>query len=237
MPRRKVYRKRKVVRRKRLINRRKGGGRAMVRTLVNRGPSFLPDQYKTKLKFTQRVFLNAIGGIITQKVFRGNSAFDPDFALGGNTPVGYDQLATLYNRYRVDASSISITAFPQDVTDVQSAHRIVLLPIVTPPTLVVSTQMAQLAGMTYAKETTQGYGAEKAMRIRGYMTTAKMVNKKIVSDVDYQAEIGLSPAKQWYWVIYASEWQEAVSYALVLEVKMSFWVSFYERKAILGTIG
>jgi hypothetical protein len=37
----------------------------------------------------------------SNNVFRLNSIFDPDSAVGGTQPYGYDQLAALYNRYRV----------------------------------------------------------------------------------------------------------------------------------------
>jgi len=237
MPRRKGYRKRKVIRRKRRAGPRRGGGRGKAGpyTMVNRGPSFLPDVYKTMLRFTQRVALAGTSGSIALKIFRGNSAYDPDFASGGESPVGFQPLSKLYNLYRVDASSISITAYPSTVNYTDAAHRIVLIPMPILPT--TPAEIVDIAGMTYAKESTQGYGAEKALRLRSYMTLKKMFNRRVVNDLDFQATIGLSPAYQWYWAIYATDWDQTSDWAMTLEVKMKFWVTFSERQPIdSGTV-
>lgn len=45
----------------------------------------------------------------TQAVYRLNSLFDPYFTGSGHQPYGFDQIAALYNRYRVDRVSFKIT--------------------------------------------------------------------------------------------------------------------------------
>ncbi len=41
-------------------------------------------------------------------VFRANSVFDPDFAIGGHQPRGFDQLASLYDEYIVTKAVITV---------------------------------------------------------------------------------------------------------------------------------
>lgn len=44
------------------------------------------------------------------RVFRGNSLYDPDYAVGGDQPMGFDQMAGLYTKYYVKASALKVTS-------------------------------------------------------------------------------------------------------------------------------
>lgn len=68
---------------------------------VNRALSPIPQRYITKMKYAGTVLTNDSGNYI----FSINSLFDPDLSGGGHQPYGFDQLAALYNRYRVISCS------------------------------------------------------------------------------------------------------------------------------------
>lgn len=51
---------------------------------------------------------NTGGAIFYQQVMRGNSVFDPDYTGAGRQPTFFDQMAALYNRYTVRASTCKV---------------------------------------------------------------------------------------------------------------------------------
>jgi hypothetical protein len=63
--------------------------------------SFLDPHMYVTLKYTESVTTSVATTLGSNSVFRLNSIFDPNAAVGGTQPYGYDQLAALYNRYRV----------------------------------------------------------------------------------------------------------------------------------------
>jgi len=83
-------------------------------TMVNRNPSVLiAPRYITKLKYAERYSFSAPGSNLAGvQVFNLNSIFDPDRTGVGHQPLGRDQLALLYNRYRVFAVSWQIAFQP-----------------------------------------------------------------------------------------------------------------------------
>ncbi len=45
----------------------------------------------------------------TDKSFRLNSLYDPDYSAGGHQPYGFDQMAAFYNKYLVTKALVEIT--------------------------------------------------------------------------------------------------------------------------------
>lgn len=83
--------------------RRKANGRKTV--LVNRSLQPIAQRYIAKLKYVESVVLSAVS---QPYAFRINSLFDPNSSGIGRQPYGFDQLAALYNRYRVIAVKMRI---------------------------------------------------------------------------------------------------------------------------------
>lgn len=63
--------------------------------------TFLDPHMFITLRYAQSVTTSTLTGAGNTNIFRLNSIFDPDAAVGGTQPYGYDQAAALYNRYRV----------------------------------------------------------------------------------------------------------------------------------------
>ncbi len=63
--------------------------------------TFLDPHMYVTLRYAQSVSTSVLTTAGSQSTFRLNSIFDPDSAVGGTQPYGYDQLSALYNRYRV----------------------------------------------------------------------------------------------------------------------------------------
>lgn len=56
----------------------------------------------------------AVSSAITNTQFRFNSLFDPDVALGGHQPYGFDQWMAMYTRYTVISATAKLTCNPTD---------------------------------------------------------------------------------------------------------------------------
>lgn len=119
---------RKYARKNKLIRRKRWARPARKTVNVNRALNPIPQRYITKLKYSQVLSTDSVLGSYKMNL---NSLFDPDFSGGGHQPYGFDQLAALYNRYRViscgyriqlavvgTGPSIMLTAMPsnQNVT-------------------------------------------------------------------------------------------------------------------------
>ncbi len=63
--------------------------------------TFLDPHMFITLRYAESVTTSTLTGAANTNVFRLNSIFDPNAAVGGTQPYGYDQAAALYNRYRV----------------------------------------------------------------------------------------------------------------------------------------
>jgi len=76
------------------------------------GKDPVPPKRNYKLNYVQNVVLQAgaAGVLGAQQRFCLNGMYDPDTSGGGHQPYGYDQLAFLYKRYKVNGVMVKITA-------------------------------------------------------------------------------------------------------------------------------
>lgn len=63
--------------------------------------TFLDPHMYITLKYTEAFTSSVLTAAGSSQTMRLNSIFDPNSAVGGTQPYGYDQMSTLYNRYRV----------------------------------------------------------------------------------------------------------------------------------------
>lgn len=67
----------------------------------------MPDRLITNLVYSDNKTLTPGAGSLGFSVFRLNSVFDPDEAVGGGQPTYHDQISTMYKRYRVLGAKIT----------------------------------------------------------------------------------------------------------------------------------
>lgn len=68
-----------------------------------------PDRLSTKLIYGDVITLTVPAGGLASNTFRLNSLYDPDLTNVGHQPQWFDQLANVYQRYRVKGSKITVT--------------------------------------------------------------------------------------------------------------------------------
>lgn len=67
-----------------------------------------PSRMSCRLRYSSGVSLSTTGAIATY-LFRANSIFDPDYSGIGHQPYGHDTYASIYNKYIVKASYITVS--------------------------------------------------------------------------------------------------------------------------------
>lgn len=117
--------KRKLIRRKRWARKAKPTG------LVNRALHPIPQRYITKMKYSEFISTNANGNY----AFNLNSIYDPNRTGVGHQPYGFDQLAALYNRYRVIACGFRLHIAAGTGTSGQQSIQLAALPSNEPQTV------------------------------------------------------------------------------------------------------
>jgi len=99
------YKTKRKLRRKPARKYKKSGGT----TLINRSLQPFASRFITKMKYSEAFNFNALNNYT--QIMRLNSVFDPNSAVGGHQPYGFDQLTPIYNRYRVISCSYVINCF------------------------------------------------------------------------------------------------------------------------------
>lgn len=90
--------------------------RKKVRKAKRRGPKLsvvvvkdspIPDKFITNCKYGYHSVSSVVNSDLNK--INLNSLFDPDLSAVGHQPYGFDQLAALYNRYRVISATVNFT--------------------------------------------------------------------------------------------------------------------------------
>lgn len=243
MPRRIVRRKRRLVRRpRRTLRRRRIKRRGRPSTAVMRGPTGFPDRIRVKVNyFTTISFVLAPspGSAGQFWVLRGNSLFDPEYAIGGSQPYAHDQWAAFYTRYRVYGSALQlVSCLPNSSIPGQTntGATVTIVPSTTPtPISSGITGARELREMPYSRT----WGSTLYTPIRGkkyYMSTAKItgVSKSNVKiDPNYSAIIANDPNREWFWIILMMPTtQSSETNTWECQFKITYYAEYYDRNPL-----
>lgn len=215
--------KAKQVRRKRYYKRK--AARKGNMGLVNRALAPIPQRYITQLKYVSTFNTSAISPTWNWNL---NSLFDPDRAGVGHQPYGYDQLAALYNRYRVISTSYVITGHSADGVPVPI--RIIAIPnngnlLLTTGDAAMENPRAkfvnQMPGGTIAKLTGKVYMPSLFGRTRA----------QYMADDRYQSQVNASPAELAILSVLASDFLNNPAVAR-LSITFKFTVEFFDVETL-----
>jgi len=89
--------------------------------VVERTRPFIGDILKTKMVyFASNIALNpGVGGLVVSSVWALNGLYDPDVAVGGHQPTGFDQYMAMYENYFVSNCKIVCSMRNSDATYTQ----------------------------------------------------------------------------------------------------------------------
>lgn len=197
--------------------------RAPKRTkLINRGPSVIPDRYYTKLNYAEDFSVTTSTSYNNLRYH--SSLYDPNDAGAGHQPMGFDQLATLYDKYIVFGFKYVVAVVNQGTTPVRLAT-------VLKNTATASTTITQIMEKPYnvARFVSPG---EKPTILKGYCSVAKIFgvpNKMVNRDDKFNSATTNSPAQTAYLYIYQDTADAITSNKVVYTVKLTFYACFYDR--------
>lgn len=197
--------------------------------VVIRSPQITPDRYFAKLKFQahKQFTTNAL----QVYSFRGNSVYDPDVAIGGTQPAGFDQLMSLYYNFRVHGSKIRV-----EYINGRTGQ--------TPPIALVPVNSAAIPGYSdidqigedpYSKSAIMSVagGSKDRYVIKSYMTTKKFFGyKSINQETDFVGSATLNPNIQFYWNIYAASY-DVNNVSIEIRVTVTYFVEFFNRVQVI----
>lgn len=194
----------------------------------------MPLSKNLRLKYIDDGFtiVNNVGEAFKERVFRGNSAYDPDETGVGVQPYGYDQWSALLGRYRVYASKICV--YINDVTSgsLNAADVMFSLVPMTNNTMIVTDGSSILAlPMSTHVNVTPNCLTNHKWKVKNYATTRKVLDN--VSDQDMAAVTSSNPATQWYWsfnCFYHRTPTAATTFTF--SVKIIYYLKFFRNNAL-----
>lgn len=220
MPRRKFAPKRRLIRRKRLARRPK-----RTTVTVNRALSPIPQRYITKMKYSETITTSAVFGAYAMNL---NSLWDPNSSGVGHQPYGYDQLAVLYNRYRVVSCGYRLNLA------VGSATTPVILTAMPSNTVVTASSASEIRENPRAKYITQNPGAS-SMVLHNKCYIPSLVGRtkaQYMADDRYQATTVDSPNELAILNIQTFSGSDVAAPSVQVQVVMEFLVEFFDIKSL-----
>jgi len=189
---------------------------------VNRALQPIPQRYVCKMKYADDVTTDGLGSFR----FNLNSLFDPNRSGLGHQPYGFDQLAALYNRYRVVSCGWRVTS-PQSV----SVRQVGTLPANESTVAIAS--FAELKENPRAKYVTQMPGGNIQL-VSGKVFIPSLMGRtkaQYMADDRYQADTGASPVELAVLNIYVAS-ETGALVAGNLNVLLEYTVEFFDVKPL-----
>lgn len=215
---------RKSVRKSRAVQKRKSMRRKSGRTVnVNRALSPFAQRYITKMKYSEAYSLSAINAYTQQ--MRLNGLQDPNITGVGHQPYGFDQLAGIYNRYRVIATSYVINAYSG--TD---PIRVGCLPFNDASNISGISELCENPRAKFIVQFPQG--ATKTLKGKVSMPSLAGRSKaQYMADDRYQSDITTNPLEVLGLYITGASMTDA-NVNITLTVTMEYTVEWFDAKAI-----
>lgn len=226
MPYRRKYRKKPY---KKNYRRRRGTQRSLLRQLsYTKSP--LPKVFKTKLRYSTSVQINAFTSHTTGvHVFSCNGIYDPDVTGTGHQPRGFDQLMPMFDHYRVLASRIMVRFFNSDATNPQVGGIAIRDSTTTESTLYNYTEQGTVKTVPIGTQDT----SIKTLRMG--VAPHKWLGLSYKED-SLKGTSSTQPSEQCYYHVFAASPDSSVDPAAVnLNIEIDYLVQFIEPKDLTAS--
>lgn len=225
MARPKMPRTARAKRFRRRGGRRSGPARSTTVT-VNRSLQPIPQRYICKMKYCETNVTSAVTG---QYVYNLNSIFDPDRSGIGHQPYGFDNLALLYNRYRVIKCGWRIESPIGDGTDFRAVHAIPS----NDPSITWNTA-GYIRENPRCKYVTCNPGAP-AKTLSGWVSLPSLMGRntqQYMADDTYSATVLANPAETALLYVFTSN-VNGNPISAPIQVTLEYTVEFFDIKHVL----
>lgn len=160
----------------------------------------IPTTKIVKMKYAECFSIDPVGaGGVASYVFRANGIQDPNYSGTGHQPLGHDEWANFYKKYRVLGAKATLVAMSNSATS--SGQHIVSMftsydPIVS---LTYDTTTMERAGTVW--KTLGALGASNGTAKLVKYWSAKKSFGKGWNDDDCGASFGALPTREWYFLV------------------------------------
>lgn len=157
--------------------------------------------------------------------YRMNSIFDPDYTGVGHQPLGHDEFAYFYNRYRVLAAKIRVTFTPI------TANADILCGLgVHPGSGGALTWQTMHEDDRWKTCLAHGERGSRTMKIYSSLNSVIGITRREFAHDDlYQAFFGSNPSAVVYGTWYTQNVDEATSTTIRVQTKISYYVELSSR--------
>lgn len=190
--------------------------------LVNTALTPIPQRFVTKQKYSETF---AINSLVPSYVYNLNSPFDPNRTGVGHQAHAFDQLAILYNRYRVISCKWIINGYSSG-----GALRIGYIATNDLPSL---TSLSDLVERPRARFVCQNPGASTEY-LKGSVSIASLVGRskaQYMADDRYQAMTNADPSELALLQIVAASMSDGTPEA-ALTITLEYTVEYFDQKPL-----
>lgn len=195
--------------------------------VISHPSQIMPDMIK--MPMTASLSSSTIFGAVStaNAQFTANNLKDPFGVLGNPQPLGYDQMFSFYNRYRVHACKISVK-----VINVDASPTSLQLAIAPTTSSTAPTTFDQVAEQPYSTSLMVGYSNDTG-ELKNYISTAKIFGEKVL-DRNYSSSGGGPPTSLWYWNLFGKTGDGGTLLEEMI-VTLTFYVEWFERKQLASS--
>jgi hypothetical protein len=192
-----------------------------------------PSAVRLLMSYSTTVNMTSTVGALATYIMTGNGLFDPDVTGSGLQPLGFDQWATLYQRYRVIASNIQVSfSTPGATTNATGSFDVALTPSNT--SSVYSTFTAA-ASAPFSKYRTFNGNGSQGITLKSKMdtsTVAGVTHAAVLAEDILQASVSANPSDMWFWHICAQTVDLSTTGTVYLVIKVTYLVDFFALQVI-----
>ncbi len=167
--------------------------------------------------------------------FKANDLYDPNYTSTGHQPLGYDQLAAMYNKYCVVASEIRVTFCPKTTSDtVQTMGGV----IVSSTSSLGGTSLYEILEQPLNRYITfrnlSNYGGPRS--VTNSVNVSRFTGvKDVITSPGFNTTIGSSPSDPIYYALWVSAEDETNTAAVDAQVEIIFHVIWSRPKYLTGS--
>lgn len=193
-----------------------------------------PGRMYTRARYSDYhvITATALANLAESKVYRINSIYDPQYALGGNTVTGYAQLAAIYSRYLVTKVRFQVAFYDPSSDGVRVGLRIRTKDALPSQGETNTQLMAQ--PMTYTAGLANSGKQRKMWSLTIYPWTLMGLSKlEYFSNMSqYSSAMGANPEHDALVDVFAVN-QTGSDISLQVNVNILYDLQLYDRKALV----
>lgn len=204
-----------------------------VRTLATVRPVMgvygLGQSFRTKLKYVDNVGLSSVGGAVSKNVFSPQNCYDPNVTGTGHQPMYFDQLAAVFNKYKVHSAKITVSFNAVTETAATSCFACGIIggsgqSILADP----NGNMEDNHGVSTIVNGRNGNSGQKTL----FLTYAPMRDLGITVNDDTLTSDVTTGAGTYFWNVWCADLQSTGTTNMVASVIIEFDVEFTDNKNI-----